>query len=156
MIFGKYVETEVGRLLLTADEDCIVGLKSGQIFSEIEEGTSPLLERAAAEITEYFSGERREFTVPVKTGGTPFQEKVWKALRQIPFGETRSYGQIAEAVGSPRGARAVGMACNRNPILLLIPCHRVVGSTGKLVGFGGGLPMKERLLALEKQAAIKD
>lgn len=156
MISGKYIETEVGRLLLTAEEDSIVGLTSGKAMSGIELGTNPVLERAAAEIMEYFAGERREFTVPVKTGGTPFQEKVWKALKQIPFGETRSYGQIAEAVGSPRGARAVGMACNRNPILLLIPCHRVVGSTGKLVGFGGGLPMKERLLALESQTAMKD
>ena len=151
MAQGKYVETEIGKLYLAEENGCIVRLTSAQAPAEDEPGSSPLLEQAAAEVAEYLAGKRREFSVPVKAKGTSFQEKVWAALCQIPFGETRSYGQIAEAVGSPKGARAVGMACNRNPVLLMIPCHRVVGSTGKLVGFACGLPMKERLLNLERR-----
>lgn len=150
MARGKYVETEIGRLYLAEENGCIVRLTSGQAPAEDVMGSSPLLEQASAEVSEYFAGKRKVFSVPVKAKGTPFQEKVWMELRRIPFGETKSYGQIAEAVGSPRGARAVGMACNRNPILLMIPCHRVVGSTGKLVGFACGLPIKERLLELER------
>ena len=150
MARGKYVETEIGKLYLAEENGYIVRLTSAQAPAEDEPGSSPLLEQAAAEVAEYLAGKRREFSVPVKAKGTSFQKNVWAALRQIPFGETRSYGQIAEAVGSPKGARAVGMACNRNPVLLMIPCHRVVGSTGKLVGFACGLPMKERLLNLER------
>lgn len=149
MALGKYIDTEIGRLYLAEENGCIVMLTSGQAPETDTLGESPLLRQAAAEVAEYLTGKRREFTVPVKAKGTPFQEKVWVALQRIPFGETRSYGQIAQEVGSSKGSRAVGMACNRNPILLLIPCHRVVGSTGKLVGFAAGLPVKERLLKLE-------
>lgn len=113
---------------------------------------SPLLRQAALELEEYFEGQRQSFDLPLAPVGTPFQQKVWKALREIPYGETASYGQIAAKVGSPRGARAVGMACNRNPILILIPCHRVIGADGSLTGFGGGLDMKEKLLGLERQS----
>lgn len=116
-------------------------------------GTEPeaaLLRRAAEELAEYFAGVRQNFTVPVRAEGTDFQRGVWEALRRIPYGETRTYGEIAGQVGSPRGARAVGMACNRNPVMLFIPCHRVVGSNGKLVGFAGGIAMKEALLKLEQ------
>lgn len=109
-----------------------------------------LLEQAAAELDEYLEGKREKFDIPVRTKGTPFQEKVWAALCRIPYGETRTYGEIAVEAGSPKGARAVGMACDRNPVMLFIPCHRVVGSTGALVGFGGGLDVKEYLLAMEK------
>lgn len=149
MAIGKYMDTEIGRLYLAEENGCIVQLTSGQAPKEHVLGESTLLAQATEEVREYLAGERREFTVPVRAKGTPFQESVWAALRGIPFGETRSYGEIALQVGSPKGARAVGMACNRNPILLMIPCHRVVGSTGKLVGFGAGLPMKEWLLKLE-------
>lgn len=149
MALGKYINTEIGRLYLAEENGFIVMLTSGQAPKTDTLGESPLLTQATVEVTEYLAGKRREFTVPVKAKGTPFQEKVWNALRQIPFGETCSYGQIAREVGSPKGARAVGMACNRNPILLLIPCHRVVGSTGKLVGFATGLSTKEWLLKLE-------
>ena len=151
MTQGKYLETEIGRLYLAEEDGCIVKISSGQAPVEDVQGDSPLLEQAAKEVAEYLAGRRRKFSVPVKAKGMPFQEKVWAALRQIPFGETRSYGEIAKMVGSPKGARAVGMACNRNPVLLMIPCHRVVGSNGKLVGFACGLPMKEKLLSLEKQ-----
>lgn len=149
MALGKYIDTEIGRLYLAEENGFIVMLTSGQAPETDTLGESSLLTQAAAEVTEYLAGNRRKFTVPIKTKGTPFQEKVWDALQRIPFGETRSYGQIAREVGSPKGARAVGMACNRNPILLLIPCHRIVGSTGKLVGFAAGLSTKERLLKLE-------
>lgn len=149
MALGKYIETEIGRLYLAEENGFIVMLTSGQAPETDTLGESPLLTQAAVEVAEYLTGKRREFKIPVKAKGTPFQEKVWAALQRIPFGETRSYGQMAREVGSPKGARAVGMACNRNPVLLLIPCHRVVGSTGKLVGFAAGLPTKEWLLRLE-------
>ena len=150
MAQGKYLETGIGRLYLAEEDGCIVRISSEHAPIGDVLGDSPLLEQAITEVTEYLAGKRQEFSVSVKAKGTPFQEKVWAALRQIPFGETRSYGEIAKEVGSPKGARAVGMACNRNPVLLMIPCHRVVGSNGKLVGFACGLPMKEKLLSLEK------
>lgn len=149
MAIGKYIETEIGRLYLAEEDGYIVRLAVGQASEQDELGESPLLKQAEAEVVEYLAGKRKVFTVPVRADGTPFQKAVWDALQRIPFGETCSYGEVAREVGSPKGARAVGMACNRNPILLMIPCHRVVGSTGKLVGFACGLPMKERLLQLE-------
>lgn len=149
MALGKYIETDIGLLYLAEENGCIVRLAVGQAPEQDELGESPLLKQAEVEVMEYLAGERRTFTVSVRAEGTPFQKAVWEALKRIPFGETRCYGEIACEVGSPKGARAVGMACNRNPILLMIPCHRVVGSTGKLVGFACGLPMKERLLQLE-------
>lgn len=148
---GRYIDTEIGRLYLAEENGCIVRLTVEQAPEQDKLGESPLLQQAAAEVMEYLAGERITFSVPVKAHGTRFQEAVWDALQRIPFGETRSYGEIAQEVGSPKGARAVGMACNRNPILLMIPCHRVVGSTGKLVGFACGLSMKERLLQLESR-----
>lgn len=102
-----------------------------------------------AEVRAYLDGRLRRFTVRPDLRGTEFQLLVWGALRRIPFGETRSYGEVARAVGRPRAARAIGAACNANPLPLLVPCHRVVGADGALVGFGGGLALKERLLALE-------
>lgn len=110
---------------------------------------TPLIAQAGRELEEYLQGRRQSFDVPQTPKGTPFQQRVWQALRDIPYGETRSYGEIARAAGSPKGARAVGMACNRNPNLILTPCHRVVGSSGDLTGFGGGLDVKEVLLKLE-------
>jgi len=98
----------------------------------------------------YFAGEREAFTVPLDFQGTPFQKQVWAALLTIPFGETRSYGEIARQIGRPGASRAVGAANGRNPISIIAPCHRVIGSTGKLTGFAGGLAAKARLLGLEK------
>lgn len=149
MALGRYIDTEIGRLYLAEEDGCIVRLTVDKAPEQDSLGESPLLQQAAAEVMEFLAGERKTFSVPVRANGTRFQEAVWAALQRIPFGEIRSYGKIAREVGSPKGARAVGMACNRNPILLMIPCHRVVGSTGKLVGFACGLPMKERLLQLE-------
>ena len=113
--------------------------------------TTPLLRQAAAELAAYFTGALREFTVPLAPKGTPFQQKVWAALREIPYGETRSYKEIAAMVGNEKACRAVGMANNRNPLPIFIPCHRVVGADGKLVGYAGGLDVKTFLLELEKE-----
>lgn len=114
------------------------------------EGETPLTLQAAAELDEYFAGERRSFTVPLAPHGTAFQLAVWQALRAIPYGETRTYGEIAAAVGRPRAARAVGMANHDNPLLIFTPCHRVVGKDGSLTGFACGLEVKRRLLELER------
>ncbi len=113
--------------------------------------STPLLRQAAAELREYFAGQRRAFTVPLAPRGTPFQQKVWSALQAIPYGETRAYKDIAAMVGNEKACRAVGMANNRNPLPIIIPCHRVVGSSGKLVGYAGGLDVKMYLLGLEKE-----
>jgi len=110
-----------------------------------------LLKQTAEELREYLAGERKEFTVPLSPKGTEFQRRVWKSLCAIPYGETRSYREIADSVGCPKGFRAVGMANNRNPIPIMIPCHRVIGADGSLTGYGGGLDIKVRLLELEKR-----
>lgn len=112
---------------------------------------TPLLRQAAAELTAYFAGELREFTVPLAPKGTPFQQKVWATLQTIPYGETCTYGEIAARIGNEKACRAVGMANNRNPLPIFIPCHRVVGKNGKLVGYAGGLDIKTYLLELEKE-----
>ncbi|MFZ5641201.1 MAG: methylated-DNA--[protein]-cysteine S-methyltransferase [Bacillota bacterium] len=109
-----------------------------------------VLRDAAGELTEYLLGHRKQFDLPLDLRGTPFQLRVWDQLRTIPYGETASYGEIARAAGTPKGARAVGMANHANPVLLLVPCHRVIGSNGALVGFGCGLDLKQKLLNLER------
>jgi len=114
-----------------------------------QQGETPLIKKAAKQLTEYFAGKRREFDLPLDFKGTDFQKKVWAALLTIPYGETRSYGEIAAQIGNPKAPRAVGMANNRNPIGIICPCHRVIGADGSLVGYGGGLPTKEFLLKLE-------
>jgi O-6-methylguanine DNA methyltransferase len=119
--------------------------RKGVRFVESAEKLTPY----AHELEEYFAGKRREFTFPLDMRGTDFQVACWKALRAIPYGETRSYGDIARAVGRPQGFRAVGMANNRNPIAIVVPCHRVIASDGTLCGYGGGLDIKRRLLELE-------
>lgn len=141
------IDTPLGRLALTGTDDALTGLTLRP--DREDSAPNPFLERAAAEIAEYFTGSRRTFDLPLAPEGTEFQKKVWAALCAIPYGETRSYGQIAAAVGNPKGARAVGMACNRNPIGIVIPCHRVVGADGALTGYFGGLDLKAALLRLE-------
>ena len=113
------------------------------------EAGAAVLARAVAELEAYFAGELRTFTVPVVPEGTPFQQEVWRALRDIPYGETISYQEQARRVGRPTGMRAVGAANGRNPVPIIIPCHRVIGADGRLVGFGGGLETKQALLTLE-------
>ena len=111
---------------------------------------TPLLARALAEFQAYFAGARDPFDFPIAFRGTPFQELVWRELLRIPYGETRSYGFVARAIGKPGASRAVGMACHANPIAIAVPCHRVVGASGDLTGYGGGLDRKRALLALER------
>lgn len=110
---------------------------------------TPLLQKAKKQLREYFAGNRREFDLPICLHGTDFQKKVWNVLQSIPYGETLSYGEVAAKIGNPKASRAVGGANNKNPIMIIVPCHRVIGADGSLVGFGGGLPAKEYLLALE-------
>ena len=126
---------------------CAAGEPGHAAGSEIP----PLLRRAAEELGEYLAGRRRDFTLPLDPSGSDFQRQVWQALRSIPYGQTRTYGQIAEQIGRRRAARAVGMANNRNPIAILIPCHRVIGSDGSMTGYAAGIAIKERLLALERR-----
>lgn len=151
MRYGKYIDTGIGRLYLAQEDGHIVQVDGGSASDGDRIQDTQLLLQAQEEIAEYFAGKRRSFTVPFRAEGTEFQERVWQALLRIPYGETRTYGQIAAEAGSPKGARAVGMACNRNPVMILIPCHRVIGSDASLTGFGGGLPMKKYLLRIEKK-----
>ena len=112
-------------------------------------GETALLREACAQLRAYAEGRLRRFSLPLAPKGTDFQLRVWEELCRIGWGQSRSYGEVARAIGSPRGARAVGMACNRNPLLIVVPCHRVLGADGSLVGFGGGMDLKRRLLAGE-------
>ena len=116
---------------------------------------SPLLDAAEAQLREYFAGARRTFDLPLAPHGTAFQQRVWAALRAIPYGETCTYGELAAAIGSPNASRAVGMANHRNPIPIIIPCHRVIGANGTLTGYAGGLEIKRKLLALEGITILK-
>ena len=115
---------------------------------------SPLMCEAERQITEYLNGTRQQMDFAIRMEGTPFQLRVWQALQQIPYGSTRSYGVLASLLGKPGASRAVGMACNKNPLLLIVPCHRVIGANGKLTGFACGLDIKRHLLLLEKRSSI--
>jgi len=152
MKYYFYYETPIGWITLEENGEGITGLSFGKAVPKnggnLEE--TPLLANAAAQLEEYFQGKRRDFELKLIPKGTPFQVGVWQALQEIPYGETRSYKEIAQGVGSGKGFRAVGMANNRNPIPIFIPCHRVIGANGSLVGYGGGLPVKVHLLDLEK------
>ena len=119
-----------------------------------EERETPLLAEAMRQLAEYFAGERREFELPLAPEGTPFMRRVWAELVKVPYGATATYGEIAERIGNPGGSRAVGLANNRNPIAIIIPYHRIIGSSGKLVGYAGGVELKERLLALESGSPL--
>ena len=141
-------EFPVGKLKIEYSDCAVTGIsRTGEQGGE----PSPVSETAAKELSEYFEGRRKSFEFPIKTHGTAFQEKVWAALRAIPYGETRSYKDIAAAIGNEKACRAVGGANNKNPIAIVTPCHRVIGAGGSMVGYAGGLDMKEFLLALEKR-----
>ncbi|MFA5447252.1 MAG: methylated-DNA--[protein]-cysteine S-methyltransferase [Sphaerochaeta sp.] len=149
MIYRTRYHSPIGTMVIAADDEAIVALD----FSEEELSSSfetDLLLQAKNQLDEYYRGERKTFSLPLKANGTVFQERVWQALLTIPYAETRSYGEIAAQIGNPKASRAVGMANNRNPISIIIPCHRVIGSDGKLVGYGGGMHRKVWLLDLEK------
>lgn len=140
------VQSPVGPLTLIGTESALTEIAFGDGGAE---ASSPVLKQAAEELAEYFAGARREFTVPLAPEGTAFQKRVWEELRKIPYGETASYGDVAARLGKPGGAIAVGQANSRNPIPIMIPCHRVIGANGKMVGYTGGLHIKRALLAVE-------
>ena len=144
-------DSPIGRLLLQENQGRLCGVRLMEEEERPEEDAcaSPVLEEAVKQLSAYFSGRRTAFDLPLSAGGTAFEQAVWRQLAAIPFGETRTYGQIAESIGNPTGARAVGAACGRNPLLIVVPCHRVLGSTGRLTGFAAGLEAKRTLLALE-------
>jgi methylated-DNA-[protein]-cysteine S-methyltransferase len=150
------MDTPVGRLLLAGTDEYLSLLW-------FQSGSRPMtpnpawrqderpLRRVIAELSEYFAGRLHQFTLSLQPDGTTFQKRVWKELEQIPYGETISYGQLAERIGNPKASRAVGLANGANPISIIVPCHRVIGANGKLTGYGGGLSVKEKLLALERR-----
>jgi methylated-DNA-[protein]-cysteine S-methyltransferase len=150
------IESPLGPLLLASDEKGLReiqfanGRHSAQAKPEWRED-SAALKPAIDQLRAYFAGELKDFNLPLAPEGTPFQQKVWGDLCKIPYGETISYGELARRIGNPNASRAVGLANGSNPIPIIIPCHRVIGSNGKLTGYGGGLPIKEKLLALEKR-----
>ena len=150
----KYVvrETKFGKIGITEDEGVIVRLwLPSEVTGQSEDSATPLIEKAFQELDEYFKGTRRTFTIRMRPIGTPFMLSAWQALVDIPYGQTATYGEIATRIGHPGAARAVGMACGRNPLALFVPCHRVVATSG-LGGFREGLPMKKELLALERKS----
>ena len=146
-----YCETPVGILRIEEDQDGITAVRFMDHSSCPKEVGYPgkYLAETEKQLAEYFAGRRKVFDLPLSPKGTEFQKRVWKALCDIPYGETRSYQEIAEVVGNAKATRAVGMANNRNPIVILIPCHRVIGKSGKLTGYAGGLERKQFLLKLE-------
>ncbi len=153
----KTIWSPVGELTLVADDRGLAAIlwendkpDRVRLGALTERADHPILLETEQQLGEYFAGERRSFDVPLSFAGTDFQKRVWAALLAIPFGETRSYGEIADQLGAPGASRAVGAANGRNPISIIAPCHRVVGSTGKLTGFAGGLEAKAFLLDLER------
>lgn len=151
------LDTPVGPVTVTATERAVTAVRFGAAGPAVGQAGDlpPVLRQAVEELREYFAGERREFTLPLAPAGTPFQQQVWAALREIPYGATCSYGRIAGRIGRPKACRAVGMANNRNPIAIVVPCHRVVGASGALVGYAAGLEVKEMLLRLEAETLAK-
>lgn len=155
MTIYTHMDSPVGPLLLAADND---GLRLIEFASprhpatrgrDWHEGSSEVLAETRAQLAAYFNGDRRDFDLPLSPRGTPFQRDVWLALQRIPYGETISYAALATWIGKPSATRAVGAANGRNPLPIVVPCHRVIGTDGSLTGFGGGLPTKQFLLALE-------
>lgn len=157
----KTMPSPVGRLKLVASDNGLAAVlwenhdpPWAPLESSIEQEEHPVLAETERQLNEYFQGKRRSFSIDLDPVGTDFQKTVWKELREIPFGETRSYGELAKQIGRPKASRAVGAANGRNPIGIIIPCHRVLGASGKLTGFAGGLKVKAQLLDLEKIAAV--
>ena len=158
------LDSPLGPLTVVVEDDHLVGLyveqglakaleRSATLGTPSEPDEVPLLAAVAGQLAAYFRGELTEFDLPVAAAGTPFQQRVWAALQQIPYGETRSYGEVATDIGNPAACRAVGAANGRNPVSIVVPCHRVVGSTGQLTGYAGGLTTKEQLLAHERSGS---
>ena len=145
------VQTPLGGMELVSDGTALVRACFVEQTDTRTSETDEIEQLAAQQLREYFDGQRTEFTVPLKPSGTPFQRMVWEQLEHIPYGQTISYGEVAAAIGKPQAARAVGMACGRNPIWIFLPCHRVVGRNGELTGYAGGLMRKRWLIDWERQ-----
>jgi methylated-DNA-[protein]-cysteine S-methyltransferase len=145
-------ESPIGKLYLFQEDDYLVKIElTNPDISGYEFNQTPILTEAIKQLTEYFAKSRTEFDLPIKFEGTEFQTAVWNQLRQIPYGKTVSYQDVAIAINKPTACRAVGMTNNKNPLMIVIPCHRVIGKNGSLVGYGGGLKAKQILLELEKE-----
>lgn len=162
MELTRIIATPVGPMGIAATPHAVTRIffapgqpLSAPVPADGASGAAALLQRAERELGEYFAGRRRDFTLPLAPAGTPFQQAVWEALRRIPYGRTCCYRDIARAIGRPAACRAVGMANNRNPIVVVIPCHRVVGADGSLTGYAGGLSVKARLLEIEQGLSNK-
>ena len=151
------VDSPCGPLTLVADGEALCGLYMTEqrhlpdvsTFGHPDPGAA-IFVRTQTELKEYFAGQRREFTVPITFHGTPFQQQVWQELKEIPYGVTISYGELADRLGKPSASRAVGLANGKNPVSIIVPCHRVVGANGSLTGYGGGLERKRYLLDFEQ------
>ena len=157
-MFHSYLDSPVGPLLLTGDRSTLTGL----YLAEHVRAATPLGVRddsaftePARQLAEYFAGQRQTFELPIAAAGTPFQRRVWQLLQGIGYGERRTYGELAAELGNPNAARAVGLANGRNPISIIVPCHRVVGSSGALTGYSGGLTNKQWLLNFETQVLAR-
>jgi methylated-DNA-[protein]-cysteine S-methyltransferase len=153
----KLIASPVGKLKLVASDKGLVAIlwekdspRRVRLNEPVEDKENPVLVETERQLGEYFAGKRKAFSIALDMRGTQFQKNVWEALLAIPFGETRSYGELAKQLGNPRASRAVGAANGRNPVSIIVPCHRVIGSSGKLTGFAGGLGTKAHLLGLEK------
>jgi methylated-DNA-[protein]-cysteine S-methyltransferase len=149
----SYLPSPIGDLLLIGDGTHLTGLYTAEhvrMPTELGVRSDREFAEVRSQLAEYFAGERADFSVPLKPAGTPFQQRVWQRLREIPLGQTSSYGELAADIGQPTAVRAVGMANGRNPISIIVPCHRVVGSTGALTGYAGGLAAKRWLLDHER------
>ena len=144
-------KTIIGEVFIVEENNFITELKFNKekIKTNAIEKETPLIKETYEQLLKYFNGEIKEFSIPVKLEGTDFQKKVWAALQEIPYGKTCTYKQIAQNISRPKACRAVGLANNKNPVSIIVPCHRVIGSNGKLVGYGGGLDVKKTLLQLE-------
>lgn len=144
-------DTEIGKIKISEKDGKIIGLGFSEYKKEDEvEKETELIKKACTQLKEYLSGKRTDFDIEIEMMGTEFQKKVWKELLNIPYGETRSYKDIAIAIGNEKACRAIGNANNKNPIAIIVPCHRVVGSNGSMTGYAGGIDIKEKLLKIEK------
>lgn len=159
MKYIKYLDSPIGKIGIIEENSKIINIEIGKnidIKNNIKEKDTEILINTSKQLNEYFEGKRTKFDVPLNPNGTEFMNKVWNSLKKIPYGETKTYKQIAEEIDNPKAVRAVGMANHKNPIPIIIPCHRVIGSNGKLIGYALGLNMKEFLLELESKVLIKN
>lgn len=147
-MFQYCYDTEIGKLFIAEKNEFITNVSFFELNVQYKE--TPVIKKTHLQLTEYFRGQRKSFDIPIAPEGTDFQHKVWNALSKIPYGKTATYKDIATLIGNPKACRAVGMANNKNPIAIIIPCHRVIGTNGNLTGYAAGLGTKQKLLEIEK------